>query len=155
MQIVVSVLPVDQSIPGPPGPGHRVFSKNVVLERDDASTPGNGLPTNAQQRRVGSYSGLVTTLRVAAAISFISRAAISSNTRPYSSRRCGQHATAGRSGHRPRDRVPGQQPQPHRDKNIRDHRWDSGLHHGPWTVTEQPAVAPLPTGTENWLLDIP
>src|SRR5215212_7237267 len=85
MQIVVSVLPVDQSIPGPPGTGWWVFSKNVVLERYDASTPGNGLPTNAQQRRVGSYSGLVTTLRVAAAISFISRAAISSNTRPYSS----------------------------------------------------------------------
>jgi hypothetical protein len=38
-----------------------------MLERLDNNTPGNGLPQNPQQRLAGSYSGLVTTLRVAAA----------------------------------------------------------------------------------------
>jgi hypothetical protein len=73
MQIVVSVLlpdPVNEPVQGPPpsGPGKRfVFSKNLILERLDNSTPGNGLPQNQQQRLAGSYSGLVTVLRVAQA----------------------------------------------------------------------------------------
>src|SRR4051812_40145875 len=71
MQIVVSNLlpdPVNEAVEGPPpkGPGRRfVFSKKLVLERLDASTPGGGLPPNPPQRHAGTYSGLVTTLRVA------------------------------------------------------------------------------------------
>ena len=71
MQIVVSVLlpdPVNEAVQGPPpkGPGKRfVFSKNLVLERLDNNTPGAGLPQSPQQRHAGTYSGLVTVLRVA------------------------------------------------------------------------------------------
>jgi hypothetical protein len=71
MQIVVSVFlpdPVNEAVQGPPpkGPGKRfVFSKNLVLERLDNNTPGAGLPPNPQQRHAGTYSGLVTVLRVA------------------------------------------------------------------------------------------
>lgn len=73
MQIVVSVLlpdPVNERIPGLPdeGPGQRwIFSKNLVLERHDNITPGNLMPQQPELRLAGSYSGLVTTLRVAQA----------------------------------------------------------------------------------------
>jgi hypothetical protein len=74
MQIVVSVLlpdPVNEAVQGPPpkGPGKRfVFSKDLVLERLDNSTPGPGpldLPPDPLQRHAGTYSGFVTVLRVA------------------------------------------------------------------------------------------
>jgi hypothetical protein len=69
MQIVVRNLlpdPVNEGYPGRPGPGRRfVFSKNLVLERIDASTPGSGLPSDPAQRHAGTYSGLVTVLRAA------------------------------------------------------------------------------------------
>jgi hypothetical protein len=71
MQIVVSNVlqdPVNEAVKGPPpkGPGKRfVFSKNLVLERLDNNTPGAGLPQSPQQRHAGTYSGLVTVLRVA------------------------------------------------------------------------------------------
>jgi hypothetical protein len=75
MQILVRVSkgPVDQELPGPFGPGKQfVFSKNLVVLRivDNSNhvyTPGHGLPKKRKNRRVGTYSGLVTTLRVAQA----------------------------------------------------------------------------------------
>jgi hypothetical protein len=73
MEILVSNLlpdPVNEPVQGPPpsGPGQRfVFSKNLVLDRIDDSTPENGLPQTPEQRLAGSYSGLVTVLRVATA----------------------------------------------------------------------------------------
>jgi hypothetical protein len=46
------------------GPGHRfVFSNDLVLERIDGRTPGHGLPQPPEQRRAGTHSGFVTTLR--------------------------------------------------------------------------------------------
>jgi hypothetical protein len=60
--------PFNGSYPGPPGPGQRfIFTKNLVLQRYDNNTPGNGLPPNPQNRLAGSYSGIVTTLRNATA----------------------------------------------------------------------------------------
>jgi hypothetical protein len=50
----------------PPGPGHRfVFTNDLVLERYDDSTPGNGLPVNQEDRLAGTHSGVVTLVRVA------------------------------------------------------------------------------------------
>ena len=70
-QILVTTVPPDPfngSYPGPPGPGQRfIFTKNLVLEGLDNNTPGNGLPQDPQNRLAGSYSGVVTTLRVAIA----------------------------------------------------------------------------------------
>lgn len=71
MRIVVSNLlpdPVNLEVAGLPesGPGKRfVFSKNLVLDRIDASTPRDGSPQNPSRRHAGTYSGLVTVLRVA------------------------------------------------------------------------------------------
>lgn len=68
MQIVVSNLlrdPVNDELPGPPGPGKQFVFSNLVLDRIDASTPGVGLPPDPAQRHAGTYSGLVTVLRVA------------------------------------------------------------------------------------------
>jgi hypothetical protein len=51
----------------PVGPGHRyVFGNDLVLERLDNRTPGNGLPQSEQQRRAGTHSGFLTILRVGA-----------------------------------------------------------------------------------------
>jgi hypothetical protein len=51
-----------------PGPGHRrVFTNDLVLERYDDSTPGNGLPVDLEQRRAGTHSGVTTVVRVAGA----------------------------------------------------------------------------------------
>jgi hypothetical protein len=92
MQILVTTLipdPFNGSYPGPPGPGQRfIFTKNLVLQRYDNNTPGNGLPPNAQNRLAGSYSGVVTTLRNATANDpFYAPGSylIQSSTRPYSS----------------------------------------------------------------------
>jgi hypothetical protein len=77
MQIVVKTLcpdPVSKPVQGPPPSGEGkwfVFSKNLALERLDNNTPGDGLPLNQQQRLSGSYSGIVTTLRVATATDFL------------------------------------------------------------------------------------
>ena len=62
----VSVTPIDGRFPGPPdAPRYRfVFSDDLVLERYDNNTPGNGLPQNPNQRRAGTHSGFVTTLRI-------------------------------------------------------------------------------------------
>lgn len=73
MQILLRVSkgPVDQELPGPFGPGKQfVFSKNLVVLRivDNSNhtyTPGHGLPKKKKNRRVGTYSGLVTTFRIA------------------------------------------------------------------------------------------
>jgi hypothetical protein len=72
MQILVSVFntPVAEFVKGSnlAGPGHRfVFSDDLVLEQYDNSTPGNGLPQNPNQRRAGTHSGFVITLRIAQA----------------------------------------------------------------------------------------
>jgi hypothetical protein len=72
MEILLSVLttPVAEFVKGSnlPGPGHRsVFSDDLVLEQYDNNTPGNGLPQNPNQRRAGTHSGLITTLRIAKA----------------------------------------------------------------------------------------
>src|SRR5215211_6025484 len=58
--------------PPPPPPQNDlgrqwVFSEDAILERYDDSTPGNGLPSNENQRRAGTQSGLVTVVRVVAA----------------------------------------------------------------------------------------
>jgi hypothetical protein len=54
-------------VPDPPGQGHRfIFSDNLVLERYDDSTPGNGLPLDPKERRAGTQSGFLTVVRVAA-----------------------------------------------------------------------------------------
>jgi hypothetical protein len=77
MEIVVEVVgsPVSESVPPPgsnrPGPGHRtVFSDNLVLRSVDPQVPGkpklepgNGLPLLPDDRRAGTQSGFVTTLR--------------------------------------------------------------------------------------------
>jgi hypothetical protein len=44
-----------------------VFSEDLVLQRIDTNTPGNGLPPSEQDRRAGTHSGFITTLRIAAA----------------------------------------------------------------------------------------
>jgi hypothetical protein len=71
MEIVVSVkaTPVQAVYPGQPGPGKRfVFSDNLVLEEIDGKKPGpGGLPPDEQDRHAGTHSGVVTTLRIAAA----------------------------------------------------------------------------------------
>jgi hypothetical protein len=77
MQILVKTLspdPVSKPVQGSPPSGEGkwfVFSKNLALERLDNNTPGDGLPLNQQQRLSGSYSGIVTTLRVATATDFL------------------------------------------------------------------------------------
>jgi hypothetical protein len=77
MEIVVEVVgsPVSESVPPPGanrhGPGHRtVFSDNLVLQSVDPQVPGkpklepgNGLPLLPDDRRAGTQSGFVTTLR--------------------------------------------------------------------------------------------
>ena len=56
--------PEDQ--PGPIEPGKRfVFTNDLRLDRYDDSTPGNGLPSNADDRRAGTHSGVETIVRVA------------------------------------------------------------------------------------------
>jgi hypothetical protein len=51
-----------------PGQGHRfVFTNDLVLERYDDSTPGNGLPVAQHDRLAGTHSGVATVVRVAAA----------------------------------------------------------------------------------------
>jgi hypothetical protein len=70
MQILVSVVLVNGGVvnPSPPGPGHRFFfTENLVLQRYDNNTPGNGLPHDPQNRLAGSHSGFVTTVRIARA----------------------------------------------------------------------------------------
>jgi hypothetical protein len=70
MQIRVRVFAtaVFRELPGPGGPGKRfAFSDDLLLLQYDNLTPGNGLPQSELQRRAGSHSGFVTTLRVAAA----------------------------------------------------------------------------------------
>ena len=67
MQIVVHILatPILQQFGGA-GPGQRtVFSHDLVLERVDNKTPGNGMPTRQKDRLAGTHSGIVTTLRIA------------------------------------------------------------------------------------------
>src|SRR5215217_5738351 len=65
--VEVTVTPIDGRSPGPPGaPSFRfVFSDDLVLERIDNKTPGNGLPQSSQDRLAGTHSGFATTLRVA------------------------------------------------------------------------------------------
>ena len=59
---------VDETLPGPRGPGKRfVFSEDLVLQRIDNKTPGNGLPSSEQNRRAGTHSGFITVLRFAEA----------------------------------------------------------------------------------------
>jgi hypothetical protein len=54
-------------LPGPAGPGKQfVFSDDLVLERIDNEIPENGLPKLEKDRRVGTQSGLLTVLRIAA-----------------------------------------------------------------------------------------
>jgi hypothetical protein len=65
MEIVVRVVntPVQGFLPGPFGPGKRfAFSDDLELESID-----NKVPPPAQDRRAGTHSGFVTTLRVAEA----------------------------------------------------------------------------------------
>jgi hypothetical protein len=61
----------DVEPPPPPVVGKRgFFSNDLVLERYDNGTPGNGpndLPQNAAQRRAGTHSRSVTLLRIAGA----------------------------------------------------------------------------------------
>jgi hypothetical protein len=163
MQIVVSVLlpdPVNQVIPGPPGqgPGKRwVFSKNLVLERLDNNTPGNGLPQNPQQRLAGSYSGLVTTLRVAAANDpiyqagsylFQYEAIFKFNAVANTPLQAGQITARGVVS------LAGNlNPIETRTFGITGGTGAYTTARG--QISEQPAVPPLPAGTENWLLDIP
>jgi hypothetical protein len=53
-------------VPGPIEPGKRfVFTNDLRLDRYDDSTPGNGLPTDPNERRAGTHSGVVTIVRVA------------------------------------------------------------------------------------------
>jgi hypothetical protein len=53
-------------VPGPIEPGKRfVFTNDLRLDRYDDSTPGNGLPSNADDRRAGTHSGVETIVRVA------------------------------------------------------------------------------------------
>ena len=63
MQILVRVVSppaVAEFVPGQPGPGHRfVFSENIELVRYDGVAQNNQL--------AGSYSGLMTILRIAEA----------------------------------------------------------------------------------------
>jgi hypothetical protein len=63
----VTVTPVDGRFPGPPGaPRYRfIFSDDLVLERIDDKSRGNGLPQSPQNRLAGTHSGFATTLRVA------------------------------------------------------------------------------------------
>jgi hypothetical protein len=49
-----------------PGVGHRfVFTNDLALERDDDSTPGNGLPVNVAQRQAGTHTGVLMVVRIA------------------------------------------------------------------------------------------
>lgn len=68
MEIVLLVTgTVTNDVPGPPKPGKQfLFSDDLVLERVDNRTPGNGLPQQPQDRRAGTHSGSVTVLRIAA-----------------------------------------------------------------------------------------
>jgi hypothetical protein len=53
-------------VPGPIEPGKRfVFTNDLRLDRYDDSTPGSGLPLDADDRRAGTHSGVVTIVRVA------------------------------------------------------------------------------------------
>jgi hypothetical protein len=66
VEVDVTVTPVEDRLPGPPGPRYRfVFSDDLVLERIDNKEPGNGLPQSQQNRLAGTHSGFATTLRVA------------------------------------------------------------------------------------------
>jgi hypothetical protein len=72
MEIVVRVLnnsPVGQDVLCTPhGPGFRfAFGDDLRVDRVDGNTPGQGLPQKNQQRRAGTHSGFVTTLRIAEA----------------------------------------------------------------------------------------
>ena len=59
---------VDETLPGPRGPGKRfAFGEDLVLQRIDNRTPGNGLPQSEQNRRAGTHSGFITVLRIAEA----------------------------------------------------------------------------------------
>jgi hypothetical protein len=128
-----------------------------VLERYDAKTPGNGLPANAQQRRAGSYSGLVTTLRVAAANDLLYQpgsylfqyeAIFKFNAVANTPLQAGQ-VTARGIVYLDNTLSP---------LEARTFAITGGT--GAYTtargqITEQPAQPPLPANTENWLLDIP
>jgi hypothetical protein len=117
----------------------------------------NGLPTNAQQRRAGSYSGLVTTLRVAAANDlfyqagsylFQYEAIFKFNTVASTPLQSGQVSARGvvyLAGNL-------------NPLETRTFAITGGT--GPYTtargqVTEQPNPPSSPAGTESWLLDIP
>jgi hypothetical protein len=68
--IVVNVrdIPGRQRKPKFPPPNARpgwqdFFSEDVVLQRYQSQTPGNGLPQNEAQRYVGIHSGILTLMR--------------------------------------------------------------------------------------------
>jgi hypothetical protein len=59
----VGVTP--KHFPGPAVGDRMVFDNDLVLERYEKKTPGNGLPQLEQQRLAGAHSGTVTLLRIA------------------------------------------------------------------------------------------
>jgi len=61
----VGVTP--KHFPGPAVGDRMVFDNDLVLERYEKKTPGNGLPQLEQARLAGTHSGTVTLLRIAAA----------------------------------------------------------------------------------------
>ena len=56
-----------QHFPGLAVGEQALFDNDLVLERYEQKTPGNGLPQSQQQRFAGTHSGTVTLLRIAAA----------------------------------------------------------------------------------------
>jgi hypothetical protein len=66
-RVITAPAPFGEFVPthGPPGrPGGRFFfQETLVLEEIDGKKPGQGLPTDEEDRLAGSHSGIGTTLR--------------------------------------------------------------------------------------------
>jgi hypothetical protein len=98
----------DVEPPPPPVVGKRgFFSNDLVLERYDNRTPGNGpndLPQNAAQRRAGTHSESVTLLRIAGAHDrfYPAGSLVLGYEGTYRFKRRAEHSFAEGSGHRAR-----------------------------------------------------
>jgi hypothetical protein len=67
VRVMAPVGVTQQHFPGPAVGDRVVFDNDLVLERYERQTPGNGLPQLEQARLAGTHSGTVTLLRIAAA----------------------------------------------------------------------------------------
>ena len=65
VRVAATVGDFVKEVPRLDGPGKlRYFSDSLVLERVDNRTPGNGLPQAEEDRRAGTHSGFLTTIRI-------------------------------------------------------------------------------------------